>query len=75
MKDLGWLWHALGGAAITAAGVIIGIPGWVLFLSLAFFGWAREVIQHDLTLTRHQWTEALAWPFGSYGMLVILTVL
>ncbi len=57
--------HALAGAAITAGAVYIGIPGWLPLVVVGVAGWAREVWQHDLRLTLHQWLEALAWSLGS----------
>jgi len=56
--------HALGGAAITAAGVLLGIPGWLVLLVVSLGGWLREVVQHDLRLTPHQALEAAAWAMG-----------
>jgi hypothetical protein len=68
MKLPGWtgtVLHALGGAVITGAAVLIGIPGWLPVLLVGVAGWLREVWQHDLRLTLHQWIEALAWGVGS----------
>jgi len=64
-RDLGALWHALGGLGI---GALAGLFGWIaaagVVVALAVGGWAREAIQHDPALTGHQWLEALAWPIG-----------
>lgn len=62
-RDLGWLLHALGGLAIAAVAVL-PVPWWLTLPGLALFGWIREVLQHDLSLTPHQWLEALAWAAG-----------
>ena len=73
--DLGWLWHGLGGLAITAVivvGVLVGNLAWwwvapmppLLFLG----GWVRERWQHlgDVpAMNAHRWIEAAAW--GSAG--------
>ena len=51
-RDLGALWHALAGAALTAL--------------VVFGGWLREKIQHpDGELSRHQRLEAAAWGIGA----------
>ena len=57
--------HALGGAAITTAGVLVGVPGWLCLVTVSLGGWLREVVQHDLRLSLHQWLEAGAWAVGS----------
>jgi hypothetical protein len=72
LKDLGWLWHGLGGFGITAA--IVGLmwlasgPCWVPFLMPALLllgGYVRERWQHAWEpLNAHRWIEALAWPAG-----------
>jgi len=72
--DLGPLWHALGGAAITAAVALAGIPG--LLVVLLVGGWLREVLQHDPWLTPWQWIEALAWSVGgavAWALVGLLT--
>ena len=64
-RDLGALWHALGGLAI---GALAGLFGWIaaagVLVALAAGGWLREAIQHDPALTGHQWLEAMSWPIG-----------
>lgn len=55
-RDLGWAWHGLAGGVVGALGV---------------FGFAREVLQHDWTLSLHQWIEALAWPAGGLVVVVV----
>ena len=64
-RDLGALWHALASLAI---GALAAGFGWIaaagVMVALAAGGYAREVIQHDHTLTGHQWLEAMAWPIG-----------
>jgi hypothetical protein len=66
MKDLGALWHALAGAAVTAvATLFVGAIAALLIFGFAVLGWVREVWQHDLRLTRHQWAEAVSWPAGA----------
>lgn len=74
MKDLGWLWHGLGGFGITAV-VSVGVffahwPAWVPFLMVPMLGvggYVRERLQHigdPDPMTPHRWIEALAWPLG-----------
>ena len=64
-RDLGTLWHALAGLAIGALGALFGwITAACVMVALAAGGWGREVVQHDLKLTGHQWFEAMAWPIG-----------
>lgn len=53
-----WLLHLGGGA-------IIGV--------LAVVGYGREVLQHDWSLSPHQWLEAAAWPLG--GLVVLVAAL
>jgi hypothetical protein len=65
VRDLGALWHALGGAAIAICALLIGIPVWLVVATLALGGWLREVVQHDLPLSRWQWIEAACWPLGA----------
>ena len=64
-RDLGVLWHGLGGAVI---GAFAALFGWIAAagatLALAGAGYAREAIQHDLCLSGRQWLEAIAWPLG-----------
>lgn len=72
VKDLGPLWHLLGGAAITAAVVVIGVPWFIALLGVSLAGWAREVWQHDLRLTLWQWIEAVSWGIGSAVALGLL---
>jgi len=72
--DLDALWHALGGAAVTAAIALAGIPG--LLLVLLVGGWLREVLQHDPRLSPWQWVEALAWSVGgavAWALVGVLT--
>ena len=61
---MGVLWHALAGLGVGVVMTALAMPGWALVLSLGVFGWAREAWQHDLTLTVHQWVEAVGWPVG-----------
>ena len=77
MKLPGWTGtplHALGGGIITATALLVGIPWFVPILVLILGGWIREVLQHDLTLTLHQWIEALAWPVGGVLVVVVLSL-
>lgn len=67
--------HAIGGAAITAAGLLVGVPGMICLITISWCGWLREVIQHDLKLTLHQWIEALAWGVGSAAVWILVEVL
>lgn len=67
--------HALGGGLITSAAILIGIPGYIPLALVALGGWLREVLQHDLDLTRHQWIEALSWASGAAGAWLALEVL
>ena len=68
-RDFGALWHALAGFVLAAAATFAGgpVPGAIAVGALLGFGLAREWWQHDRTLSRRQWLEALAWPAG--GML------
>lgn len=50
----------------NGAALHLGAGG--LIVGLAIVGISREIIQHDWSLTLHQWIEALAWPVG--GILV-----
>ena len=75
MRDLGPLWHALGGAAITSAAVLVGIPGFIPLVVVGLGGWLREVLQHDLRLTGWQWLEALAWGSGAAGAWLALEMI
>lgn len=65
VKDIGPLWHALGGASIAAAATVIGIPAWLSLPVVALGGWLREVVQHDFRLSAWQWLEAAAWAIGA----------
>lgn len=65
------LLHAAGGAAITALGLWVGLPGALLLVVTTIFGVAREISQHDIRLTLHQWAEGLAWGLGSALMWVL----
>ena len=49
MKDPGWLLHLVVGGMI---------------MLLALLGVGREVLQHDWSLSLHQWIEGLSWPAG-----------
>lgn len=67
-KWSGSVLHALGGAAITAVAVLIGVPGWIPLVLVSAGGWVREKLQHlpwNDPLTFHQWIEAAAWAAGS----------
>ena len=55
-KDRGYLLHA-------GAGLVVG--------ALAVLGIGREVLQHDWTLSPHQWLEALAWPAGGLAAILV----
>lgn len=50
-----WTLHFAGGA-------LIGL--------LAIVGYGREVIQHDWSLSPHQWWEAVTWPLGGLAVLL-----
>ena len=70
MKLPGWtgaLIHALVAGATTTVVALLSDPVWAAILVpvFAFGGWLREVAQHDLWLSLHQWIEAIAWPLGS----------
>lgn len=56
-RDLGWLWHVLGGLALAAAATFAGLLWWVTLVGVTIGGVVREVMQHDLRLTRRQWIE------------------
>jgi hypothetical protein len=82
-RDLGWLWHFLGGAAIALAplGIMLGMGGdtrWVwsaVPVSLGL-GTLREWLQHrdDVPVwTGHRWSEALAWGIGSLSVACAAT--
>lgn len=55
VRDLGPAFHVI-------AGIVVG--------GLAIFGVAREMLQHDASLTLWQWGEALSFPAG--GMLALV---
>jgi hypothetical protein len=55
-KDRGWMLH-------LGAGAIVGL--------LAVVGFGREVLQHDWSLTGHQFWEGAAWPLGGIVVLVL----
>ena len=78
--DWDYVWHFLGGLVIEAPPLaavillnasILWIP--VGIIGLAFFGIAREMYQHDIDLTAHQWLEAMLWPVG--GLVALAAIL
>ena len=70
----GSILHALGGLVIGGAAVALGIPGLLSVVTLALFGWTREVVQHDLSLSLHQWVEAASWPAGAALAWVMVAI-
>jgi len=74
-RDYGPIFHGLGGAAIAVCATLVGIPGWLILVSITLGGWLREVAQHDLRLTIRQWIEALSWLAGSSLVLVLQSFL
>lgn len=79
MKDLGWLWHTLGGAAL--AGLVWGLGVWVMPFVLTLVGLERErsyAMGKDPDhrpwppdwLTPHKALEGCAWGIG--GLLIVL---
>jgi len=61
------LLHALGGAAIVAGAILIGIPAALALGVVSIGGWFREKLQHPPfsdPLSARQWVEALAWATG-----------
>lgn len=74
MKLPGWtgtVLHTLAGAAIAGFGLFVGLPDWVMVPVVAAGGWLREVLQHDLKLTAHQWLEAAGWLLGALGAAIV----
>lgn len=76
--DWDYLWHFLGGLAITVVVLVLlelfaPIPSWLVVVLggvstvlLAVIGWVREKSQHEWNdLTPHQVAEAVLWPIGS----------
>jgi hypothetical protein len=85
VRDLGALWHLLGGAAVMSVlCVSVHFACWPWWVSLPMVpllglgGYARERYQHDWEpLNAHRWIEALAWPAGAaavgLGQLLLLS--
>jgi Cu/Ag efflux pump CusA len=73
--DLGALWHALAGAGLMLAALLLPV---LLVPALAAFGIYRERWQHPSSPLRewmaHRWLEALAWPAGGAVVLAAVAI-
>jgi hypothetical protein len=63
--DWDYLWHVLGGAAITVALIALGLKPAAVVYCVAIGGVAREMLQHGGRLTLHRWIEGLGWGVGA----------
>ena len=73
-RDLGVLWHLLAGVVLGGLAALV-TPFWLAPIALALFGVLREMLQHDISLTLHQWVEGLAWPTGGLVGGILVAVL